>query len=126
MFNLSKYQELKYLVYYIVLGVLASPILLLIYQVPIFKTLQAVFGIAFVMFLPGYFFIILLFDKKELDVIERSALSFSLSIAIVTISIIFTNTILNIPITPINNFLIILFLITVFILIKIIKDQLKK
>lgn len=46
--------------------------------------LRKVLGLAFVLFFPGYVFVTALFpEKKELDNLERLALSFGLSIAIV-------------------------------------------
>lgn len=46
--------------------------------------LRKVLGLAFVLFFPGYVFVTALFpEKKELDDLERLALSFGLSIAIV-------------------------------------------
>jgi uncharacterized membrane protein len=126
MYDLSKYKELKYFVYYVIGSVILSLILLIVKQISIIRTLQACFGIAYVVFLPGYFFVLLLFDKKEIDIIERLALSFALSIAIVTLTIIFTNTVIKIPITPINNFLIIMFVIVFIVLLKILKSNIKR
>lgn len=48
------------------------------------STLRKALGLAFVLFFPGYVFITALFpERKELDNLERLALSFGLSIAIV-------------------------------------------
>jgi uncharacterized membrane protein len=48
------------------------------------EIVRQVFGIVFVLFCPGYAFIAALFTKKrDLDAIERIALSFGLSIAVV-------------------------------------------
>jgi uncharacterized membrane protein len=126
MYDLSKIKELKFFVYYVLGSLILSLILFLIKSIPILKTLQACFGIVYVIFLPGYFFVILIFDNKKIDTIEKLALSFALSIAIVSLSIIFTNMLLKIPITAFNNFLIILFVIILFLLLKLFKVNIKK
>ena len=70
----------------IVLVVALSLLTVLFVLAPVLNEtpLRAVFGICFVLFLPGYALIAALFPKKDdLDTIERIALSFGLSIAIV-------------------------------------------
>jgi len=48
------------------------------------KTLRIILGLPFILFFPGYTLIYALFPKKtQLDIIERIALSFGLSIAVV-------------------------------------------
>lgn len=49
------------------------------------------FGSVFVLFLPGYSFIKALFPVKEIDNVERSALSIGMSLAIVAINAIILN-----------------------------------
>jgi len=64
----------------IVLSILLDVLILLFPDSLIRKAL----GLAFVLFFPGYVFITALFpERKELDNLERLALSFGLSIAIV-------------------------------------------
>jgi len=65
--------------------------------------LRKALGLAFVLFFPGYVFITALFpEKKELDNIERLALSFGLSIAIVPlIGLVLNYTPWGIRLTPI-------------------------
>nr|HOP09146.1 DUF1616 domain-containing protein [Candidatus Methanofastidiosa archaeon] len=59
----------------------ALTIVSVVLDIPIFRQ---VFGIAFILFCPGYAFISALFVKRrEMDYIERIALSFGLSLAIV-------------------------------------------
>jgi len=65
---------------------------------------RAVFGLVFVLFLPGYFCSILLFPKKEVDILERIILSFCLSLAIVSPLLFFLNKIIDIKINLINCF----------------------
>lgn len=65
--------------------VLAALTLIFVFVPPLDKTAgRIIFGIPVVLFLPGYVLIAALFPgKKDLDPIERVALSFGLSIAIV-------------------------------------------
>lgn len=67
------------LLFIVVLSVLLVPLVLLTSG-----ALRIVLGLAFVLFFPGYTLIAALFPRKNaLDVIERLALSFGLSIAVV-------------------------------------------
>jgi hypothetical protein len=66
--------------------------------------LRAILGFAYVLFLPGYVVVKCFFD--EVDVIEKTALSFGLSIALVILSIMVSNILLKIPITTLTNFLV--------------------
>ncbi|MBE8539387.1 DUF1616 domain-containing protein [Geoglobus acetivorans] len=66
----------------IAIAVLSALLILIIYLFPE-SILRKVIGLAFILFFPGYSFITFLFpERKELDTIERVALSFGLSIAI--------------------------------------------
>lgn len=69
-------------------------------QVPI---LRAILGFAIVFFLPGFTWTLVFF--KQVNIIERAALSFGLSIAIVTLSIIVLNVLLKVRITGLNSLL---------------------
>ena len=77
-------------------------------QVPL---VRAVLGFVLVFFLPGFAWTLVFF--KRIKVLERIALSFALSIAIVTLSIVFSNWILNFKITGTSSALIILALIII-------------
>jgi uncharacterized membrane protein len=81
------------------------------------SSLRAFFGFIYVLFLPGYIIVRCFFN--ELVWIEKAALSFGLSLALIILSVMFTNMILKIPITSLTNFVIILIVIVVTILIKI-------
>ena len=72
--------------------------------------LRAILGFILVFFLPGFAWTFIFF--KKLSVIERITLSFALSIAIVTLSILLFNVLFGIRITGFNSVLIII-LITV-------------
>jgi len=67
---------------------------------------RAALGFIFVFFLPGFAWTFVFF--KKLHHLERIALSFGLSIAIVTLSIIALNVLLHIPINGWNSVLTIL------------------
>ena len=68
--------------------------------------LRALLGIILVFFLPGFAWTLIFF--RQINVIERVALSFGLSIAIVTLSILSLNKLLGLRITGFNSVLIII------------------
>ncbi len=70
------------------------------------SVLRAIFGFIFVLFVPGFAWTLVLFPR--VNVIERIALSFGLSIAAVTLSIFALNVVLHISISGFHSFLIIL------------------
>ena len=72
-------------------------------RVPI---IRAILGFILVFFLPGFAWTLVFF--KQVNVIERIALSFGLSIAVVTLSIIILNVLLGTRITGFNSLLIII------------------
>ena len=92
----------------------------------IVDSLRVVFGSIFVLFLPGFVFSYLFFPEtkssekdskgKEIDILERTALSFALSIAIVPLFAFYLN-LMGLKINLLNSFLEILFLIIVSCLI---------
>lgn len=63
-------------------------------------------GFVLVFFLPGFVWTFIFF--KQINVIERVALSFGLSIAVVTLSLLALNKLLGISITGFNSVLIII------------------
>ncbi|MEA1924232.1 MAG: DUF1616 domain-containing protein [Candidatus Altiarchaeota archaeon] len=74
----------------------------------IIEVLRAVTGFILVLFLPGYAFSYALFPGKEIDLLERIALSIGLSISLVVLSILALNTLLGVAINLINSLLVIL------------------
>ena len=74
-------------------------------RVPI---IRAILGFVFVFFLPGFAWTLIFFKGKQISVLERIALSFGLSIAIVTLSILALNMLIGIRITGLNAVLIII------------------
>jgi len=84
-----------------------------------------ILGAVFVLFLPGYSFIKALFPEKELDNIERIALSIGMSLALVPITgLVLNYTPLGIRVTPITSSL--LALTAIFATIAIIREQQSK
>ena len=76
----------------VILAVLMAIVMLLPWQdALIIKILRIVFGSVYVLFLPGYWTSISFFDKKEIDRLERFALSFALSISVVPLFTFYTN-----------------------------------
>lgn len=66
--------------------ILALTLIMVLLAVLITGPLRIVFGLLFILFFPGYTLMAALFPKKEsLDAIERIALSFGLSIAVVSL-----------------------------------------
>ena len=74
-------------------------------------TIRAVLGIILVFFLPGFAWTLVFF--KQVNIIERIALSLGLSIASVSLSIIVLHVLLGIKITGTNSLLIIVVLIII-------------
>lgn len=78
------------------------------FVLPFFERLpfiRAILGFILVFFLPGFAWTLIFF--KGINVIERIVLSFGLSIALVTLSILALNVLLGIRITGLNSLLII-------------------
>ena len=63
---------------------------------------RIVFGSVFVLFIPGFAWTYLFFDRDEIDVVERIALSFGLSIALVPLSVFYLNYLFGVRITLVN------------------------
>ncbi len=77
---------------------------------------RIVFGSVYVLFLPGFIISFIFFPKKDIDWIERIALSFALSIAIVPLVVFYLN-LIGIKINLLNTSLIIAGIIAVSLLI---------
>ena len=70
--------------------------------------IRALLGFIFVFFLPGFVWTLVFFKGKQINVVERIALSFGLSIAVVTISLLSLKMLIGIKITGFNSVLIIM------------------
>jgi len=77
----------------------------------IFELLRIIFSSVFVFFLPGLAWSFVFFKKEEIDIIERIALSFGLSIASIPLVVFWLNWLLKIKINIVNVTTIILGLI---------------
>jgi uncharacterized membrane protein len=77
----------------------------------ILEALRAIVGFALVLFIPGYAASWALFpNHKEIDWVERIALSFGLSISLVVLSVFVINYAFEIPINLVSSVLTILFI----------------
>ncbi len=72
------------------------------------SVIRAIIGFILVFFLPGFAWTLVFFKGKQVNVVERVALSFGLSIAVVTISIFALNLLVGVEITGFNSVLIII------------------
>ena len=78
----------------------------------ILSSFRIIFGSIYVLFLPGLIISFIFFPKDKIDWIERIALSFALSIAIVPLAVFYLN-LIGLKITLLNSFLIILGIIII-------------
>jgi len=116
-------KEIKYWFYAIIVLFLIS-IVITILGYPFFNSLRAVFGLVYVLFLPGYVVVRLFYN--EVGWIEKLAMSFGLSIALVILSVMITNMVFKIPITPLSNFLVLLAVMIITFLIYKKQNNIKK
>jgi len=75
-----------------------------------FSLVRMIIGSIFVLFIPGFAWTFAFFEKNEIDPIERIALSFGLSIALVTLTVFYLNYLFHIKITAVNSFIVLLIL----------------
>ena len=76
----------------------------------IIEIIRIVFGSVYVLFLPGLAMTFAFFKNREIDVIERIALSFALSIAVVPLLVFYFN-LIGMKINVLNTGLVIAFII---------------
>ena len=81
--------------------------------------LRAILGFILVFFLPGFAWTLVFFSR--INVIERIALSFGLSIAAVTLSIIVLNVLFGMRISGVNSLLTIIVITVIALLLYLIK-----
>ena len=70
--------------------------------------LRVILGFIIVFFLPGFAWTLVFFRGKRINILERAALSFGLSIALVTLSILALHLLFGVMITGFNAVIIIL------------------
>lgn len=75
------------------------------------EIITIIFGSLFVLFLPGFAWSFVFFKKEEIDWIERIALSFGLSIALVPLAVFWLNYFLGVKINRVNVSIVIIALI---------------
>ena len=90
---------------FIIGGLLGVSILISFFQPTLVESLRIVFGAFYILFLPGFAIVYFFFEDK--DIIEKIALSFALSIAIVPLVVFYLNYLLKLKITAFNVFLIV-------------------
>ena len=96
------------------------------FVLPFFERLpviRALLGFILVFFLPGFAWTLVFF--KQIKLIERIVLSFGLSIAIVTLSILALNLLLGVSLTGLNSLLIIVVVTIIPILIYYLRKLIK-
>jgi len=90
-------------------------VLALVSKLSFAESFRIVFGSVFVLFLPGWVWSFVFFDnrrEKKIDLIERIALSFALSIALVPLTIFYLN-LLGMKVSAFSSFFVVLFLILI-------------
>ena len=70
-------------------------------ETAIMTALRIIFGSIYMLFLPGYWLTLSFFQKKEIDLLERFALSFALSISVVPLLTFYIN-LIGIKITQLS------------------------
>jgi uncharacterized membrane protein len=68
---------------------------------------RIIFGSVFVLFVPGYAWSYVFFGRGKIDLVERLALSFGLSIALVPLTVFWFNWVFHVQITLVNTCLIV-------------------
>ncbi len=75
-------------------------------------TLELIFGTLVALFLPGFAWSFVFFEKRKLGALERIAISFGLSVVIVSLTVLLLNYIFNMAITLPNVLVIIAVLVS--------------
>jgi len=117
-------------IWILVLIILLVTSLILSVWSSLLDSFRIVFGSVYVLFLPGYFLTYLFFPKnlnenERIDAIERIALSFALSIAVVPLIVFYLN-LLGMKISVVNVFITILAIIIITLLLEIYKKDIIK
>ncbi len=97
--------------------------------VPFLDSLPAIrgaLGFILVFLLPGFAWTLVFFSGRQINIVERLALSFGLSIAAVTLSILALNKLIGVRITGFNAVLIILAITIIPVVIYYLKKIIKR
>lgn len=78
---------------------IVGSVLIFFNSLPAFRV---ILGFILVFFLPGFTWTLVFFSSKQINIVERLALSFGLSIALVTLSILALNKLVGMRITGFN------------------------
>lgn len=116
-------KEIRYAVFFLLVALLLS-LILVFFNIPFLKSLRAILGLVYVLFLPGYF-VVREFFSESIDWIEKLALSLGLSVPLVILSVMFSNLLFKIPITSLSNFLVILAVIIITLLVSRFRENIK-
>ena len=73
-----------------------------------FDVVRIILGSIFVLFVPGFAWSYVFFGRGKIDWIERVALSFGLSIALVPLTVFWFNWVFNVEISLLNTILLVL------------------
>jgi uncharacterized membrane protein len=79
----------------------------------VLEVLRLFFGGIFILFVPGFAWSYVFFARKNIDWIERVALSFGLSIALVPLTVFWFNFLFQVKVTLLNTCLVVCGLIAV-------------
>jgi len=133
--EVKKYKEKHYSLYKVSLFVLIGLVLISLglgffTQLSYLESFRIVFGSVFVLFIPGFIISYIFFPKTKsfgdeadgIDWIERIALSFALSIAIVPLAVFYLN-LIGVKINLLNSSLIILGIIIISLIILYFKNK---
>ncbi|MBI2453291.1 DUF1616 domain-containing protein [Candidatus Peregrinibacteria bacterium] len=99
-------KSIKILLTIFILAIIA--VIILTYWISLKEALKGVFGIIFVIFVPGFAWSYVFFKENKIDVLGRMVLSIALSVALTTLMIYYSNILGGILINERNSFLIIL------------------
>ncbi len=87
---------------------------------------RAILGFILVFFLPGFAWTLVFFSRRQINIVERLALSFGLSIAVVTLAILALHKLVGVRITGFNSVLIILAFTIIPVVIYYLKKIIKR
>ena len=106
----------------LLLMLLISVILTLFSSLTLIASLRIIYGSIYVLFIPGFILSFVFFKPGKIDIIERIALSFALSIAVVPLFVFYLN-LIGVKINLLNSFFIILGIILISGIILIIQKK---
>jgi len=90
------------------------------------SAIRVILGFILVFFLPGFAWTLVFFNRQQINIVERLALSFGLSIALVTLTILALNKLIGLSITGFNAVLAIIVVTIIPVVIYYLKKILVK